>query len=150
MKRLRIILWPLILLGAALAGVAWTGLLPRGTPFDYFSPEARFVRQWRSDLRSCSDPDSAKTLLKRNKEGGEAVTMSDGSWVAVVMEHSCCTGAGFNATLYVVSTGETYLDSESCYCGWLPLGEEIYGYPKTSVHDFIAAVKSSGKKTTRL
>src|SRR5690349_16023269 len=116
MKRVCIMLLPLILLSAVLAGVAWTGLLPRGTPFDYFSPAARFVRQWRSDLRGCSNLHSAKALLQRNKEGGEAVTMADGSWVAVVMEHDCCTGAGFNATLYVASTGETYLDPESCYC----------------------------------
>lgn len=76
--------------------------------------------------------------------------MPDGSWVAVVMEHSCCTGAGFDATLYVASTGEAYLDSESCYCGWMPLGGELAGYPKTSIADFMAAVKASGKKTTRL
>lgn len=78
------------------------------------------------------------------------VTMSDGSWVAVVMEHHCCTGAGFDATLYVTSTGETHLDSESCYCGWLPLGDEIYEYPKTSSAAFLASVRSSGKQLTRL
>ena len=150
MKIFRTILVPPILLCAALIGVAWIGLLPRGTPFDYFSPEARFVRRWHSDLRACSDPTSAQVLLKRNKEGGEAVMMADGSWLAIVMEHSCCTGAGFNATLYVASTGETYLDPESCYCGWTPLGDEIYGYPMNSIADFLAAVRSSGKRITRL
>ena len=84
MKRFRYILLPLILSGAALAGMAWIGILPRGTPLDYISPGARFVRGWHSDLRTCTDPASAQALLNRNKEGGEAVTMTDGSWVAIV------------------------------------------------------------------
>ncbi|RYD31091.1 MAG: hypothetical protein EOP86_18635 [Verrucomicrobiaceae bacterium] len=140
----------LTLLCAALVGVAWTGLLPRGTFLDGLSPQARFVRHWHSGLSHCADSAAAEALLKHNKEGGEVAMMADGSWVSVVMEHSCCTGAGFNATLYVASTGEAVLDPESCYCGWMPLGEEIYNHPKTSVSDFLAAVGTDGKKIIRL
>ena len=128
---------------AVLAAVAWTGLLPRGTPLDFFAPETRFVSRWRSELRFCPAPAAAELILKDNKEGGEVVRMADGSWVAVVMEHACCTGAGFNATLYVSSTGEAWLDSATCYCGWMPLGDELAGYPATGVADFIAAVNAS-------
>jgi hypothetical protein len=150
MRRFRTVFWILALVASAIAGTAWIGLLPRGSPFDYFSPEARFVRRWHSDLRDCADASSAQSLLNKNKEGGEAITMSDGSWVAVVMEHHCCTGAGFDATLYVTSSGEAYLDSDTCYCGWMPLGDEIYTCPKTRVADFLAAVRASGKRLTRL
>ena len=150
MKRFLIILVPLLLLAAAVIGAARIGLLPQGTPLDYFSPQASFVRRWHSELRGCRDALSAQASLKNNKEGGEAVMVADGSWTAIVMEHDCCTGAGFNATLYVTSAGEAYLDAESCYCGWLPLGEEIYEYPKISVAGFLAAVRASGKPLTRL
>ncbi len=138
------------LLATAVAGLAWFGLLPGGSPFDYFSPDARFVRRWHSGLLGCGDASSAQSLLKKNKEGGEVIKMSDGSWVAVVMEHKCCTGAGFDATLYVTSTGEAYLDSDTCYCGWMPLGDEICTCPKTRVADYLAAVRASGKRLTRL
>lgn len=135
---------------AALIGAAWIGLLPQGIPFDCISPGARYVRSWHSDLRDCVDASSAQVLLARNKEGGEVVVMGDGTWVAVVMEHECCTGAGFNATLYVASTGEAYVDLDSCYCGWMPLGDELRAYPKTSVGAFLAAVRSRGKRLDRL
>ena len=150
MKKLRPIFALLILLCTALVGVAWIGFLPRGTPLDYFSPQARFIRHWQSDLSRCSGPSAAQSMLYRNKEGGEAVRMLDGSWVAVVMEHSCCTGAGFDATLYVASTGGTFLDLDSSYCGWMPLGDEIHNYPKTGISEFLTAVKAGGKKIIQL
>ncbi len=150
MKRLFSITGVIALLCATLLGVAWFGLLPEGTPFDNFSPKSRFIRSWRGALLNCPNAAAATTALRSNKEGGEAVMMADGSWVAVVMEHACCTGAGFDATLYVTSTGEVYLDPESRYCGWLPLGGEIYAYPKRDIAEFLSAVSSSGKPLTRL
>lgn len=150
MRKRRSIPARLTLVCAAVVGVAWMGLWPRGTPLDYFSPQSRFVRHWYSGLSRCADPSAAQALVKDNKEGGEVVRMADGPWVSVVMEHSCCTGAGFNATLYIASTGGAFPDPESCYCSWMPLGEELYSHPKTSISDFLAAVRADGRRITRL
>lgn len=117
---------------------------------DHFSPESSFVRSWHSSLRFCSDSTAPTSIAAGDKEGGDVFVLHDGSWVAVVMEHPCCTGAGFNATVYVTSTGAAYLDPSSCYCGWLPRGEELAGHPKDSQKAFFAAVRGSGKTLRRL
>lgn len=150
MKRLIWIGLPLALLLAILTGIAKFGLVPRGTPLDYFAPESAFVREWRAALESSQSPDDALTKLGKNKEGGEVVRMADGTWVAVVMEHECCTGAGFNATLYVTSKGKSYLDADTCYCGFFLLGRELQGHDNSSIDAFLTAVRASGKPLAEL
>ena len=131
-------------------GAASLGIVPRGTPLDFFSPESTFIRRWHSALQSCSNLADAKRMAARNKEGGDVVVLNDGSWVAVAMEHAWCTGAGFNATIYVISSGAAYLDPSTCYCGWFPLGYELAGHSKDSQDAFFSAVRASGKTLTQL
>jgi hypothetical protein len=141
---------PLCLLLAALIELAKIGILPTGTPFDYFRPEACYAREWRDKLQAAKSAESALSAVQENIEGGELVRLSDGTWVAVVMEHACCTGAGFNATLYVTSAGRAYLDSDSCYCGFTELGEELSASDKKSIEAFLTSIKSGGKHITEL
>lgn len=137
-----------VALVAATLGAGWIGLLP--WPLNYFSPESRFIRYWRQTLEKCPDASSADRALSANKEGGDVVHLADGTWVAVVMEHECCTGAGFNATLYVTSTKEAYLDSRTGYCGFFPLREELLSAEKRSIPDFLNSRKGEGKQLSRL
>ena len=101
-------------------------------------------------LQGCPDARSAQTALRKNKEGGTVVMMDDGTWVAVVMEHACCTGAGFNATLYRTSRGALYLDSDSSYCGFFPLREELLTHACPNTAAFLESVKSGGKNLVPL
>lgn len=150
MKRLIPIILPLILLLGIAIAAARLGLLPRGTPLDFFTAEATFIRSWKRTLISSPDAETAENKLKANKEGGAVVRMEDGTWVAVVMEHHCCTGAGFDATLYVTSEGETWLDSDTCYCGWESLEWDMAEYSKKDIRSFLADVCSANKKLSKL
>lgn len=149
MKRFLKICLPICLVLALLIGIARLGFMPRGTPLDYFSPELAFIREWQTKLESCKTHESATLILQDNKEGGKVIFLSDGTWIAVVMEHACCTGAGFNATLYVTSEGDTYLDSDTCYCGFMPLAEELMTHDKKSIDSFFVSIRSSGKHITK-
>ena len=75
---------------------------------------------------------------------------ADGSWVSVVMEHACCTGAGFDATLYVTSSGEAYLDTTTRYCGAFDLADSLHVLPRTDSASLISSLASSGKRLIRL
>jgi hypothetical protein len=145
MKLAGSILLSVSLLLALAIGAVRLGLFPEGTPLDYFSPQSTFVRKWEKELLNCHNIKTAEAMLKLNKEGGQVVTMKDGSWVSIVMEHSCCTGAGFNATLYITSAGGSYLETDSCYCSFSDLRDEIYGYSQESTATFLEAVRSNRK-----
>lgn len=136
----------LLLCGMALLlAAAWFGM-----PLDCFAPQSRFIRHWTHTLRGSGSAAAATEAIQRNKEGGKMVHLADGSWVAVVMEHHCCTGAGFDATLYVASDGQAWLDSETCYCGFLPLDGELHEYSRQSIPAFLASVRANGKPLIRL
>lgn len=147
MKRLAIIGIPILLLCVVtLVGAAKVGILPQGTPFDFLSPASSFVRSWESRITSSDNPDTIESFVSKNKEGGWVVRTHDGGWVSIVMEHDCCTGAGFNATLYVTSGGDSFLDMKTCYCGSRPLAEEISRYSRASPKAFLADVRVGGKQ----
>ncbi len=147
MKRLAIIGIPIALLCVAMfVGAAKIGMLPQGTPFDFLSPASSFVRSWESQIASSDDPDAIESFVSKNKEGGWVIRTDDGGWVSVVMEHECCTGAGFNATLYVTSAGDSFLDTKTCYCGSMPLAEAISSYSRASPDAFLADVRAGGKQ----
>lgn len=125
-------------------GAARYGLLPRGTWLDYFAQEVDFVRGWVEVLRGCADADAAEAAVKGNKEGGMVLRMADGSWVAVVMEHKCCTGAGFNATVYVMSDGRAFVDEDTCYCGRTDLDWSLEVYELRDGESFLEQVRERG------
>lgn len=138
------------LLATLIIGLAMLGKIPRGTPMDTLAPEAHFVQQWKTQLESATNPEAAAAIVRQNKEGGKVVHLNDGTWIAVVMEHECCTGAGYNATLYVTSSGESYLDVETCYCAFMELDGEIDHHSHASIAAFLDDIRSSGKMITRL
>ncbi len=146
LKRVSGILLFMGILSMGAIGTAKTGILPEGTFLDYFTPKSVFIRTWKDRLLECHDQTAADKAVRGNKEGGTVVVMKDGSWVALVMEHACCTGAGFNATLYVTSKGEAYLDAESCYCGFSPLTWELEELPVGTTSEFLTALRTNGKK----
>ena len=73
MKRYLRIGIPICVLLTLLIGIAKIGLMPRGTLLDYFAPEAAFIQEWRTQLETSENPESASSALKKNKEGGEVV-----------------------------------------------------------------------------
>lgn len=150
MKCLALIIASLIAIGAALVGLARMGILPEQGPLAALSPRAQFVRSWTKTLRRSPDAAAAGLALQGNREGGQVIPMADGSWVAVVMEHACCTGAGFNATLFVTSAREAYLDDQTGSCTWEVLASDLQTYPIQSAAEFLAAARSQGKPLERL
>ena len=63
-------------------------------------------------------------------------TFDTGEWVAVAMEHSCCSGAGFNASIFFDSNGSTFVDTTYSFCGVEGMGEELHRVETSNLAGF--------------
>ena len=62
-----------------------------------------------------------KHAFSQMEKGGDSVpmitlAMDDGGSAKVILEHACCSGAGFNAVAVRTSDGEEYTSKKN-YCG---------------------------------
>jgi hypothetical protein len=60
----------------------------------------------------------ARTGRKNNRGNNHTITLAfeDGGSASVILEHSCCTGAGFDAVAIRTSDGQEYVADKN-YCG---------------------------------
>lgn len=61
-----------------------------------------------------------------------------GEWVAIAMEHACCTGAGFNAVVVYDSHGKIRTNTERCFCGYEELGSFVSKIHASTLAEFDA------------
>ena len=82
-----------------------------------------FIEHWSERFRTVDTLGSARRL-----EQSEPVivrTLASGEWWIATCEHSCCSGAGFDATVIRDSTGAIYADTTHTFCGIEGLGGEL-------------------------
>ena len=77
----------------------------------------RFYKDARQILQPLNG--TYKNVIKgRSKDSLPLIIPLDsGEWYAVVLEHSCCSGAGFDAVMIKDSKGTIYT-AEKNYCGY--------------------------------
>ena len=85
-----------------------------------------FVAHWAKLFQDC--PDIASIQALPTKERPDCIfirAFTNGQWVAVRMEHSCCSGAGFDASVFVDSTRTIRYDTTHTFCGNETLSAEL-------------------------
>jgi len=88
-----------------------------------YRPQA-FIHQWAGRFRTVNSLDAARQLA----ESDHCVllrVLPSGEWFVATCEHSCCSGAGFDATVIRDSTGAIYADTTHTFCGIEGLGGEL-------------------------
>ena len=96
----------------ALCAIVVVGLV---TPHLAFIHQPRFVRHWSQQFRGIDSLDAAKSFEESERVFVRA--FSSGEWLIATCEHSCCSGAGFDATVIRDSTGTIYTDTTHTFCG---------------------------------
>src|SRR5436309_133640 len=100
-KKNPMMLWFIIAAAILLAGVV---VVP-----DILSPErraSRWVSHWSEQFHRCHSLRDIHSLPKSERPDLIITkTFSDGAWVAVVSEHDCTDGAGFDAAVFYDSRG---------------------------------------------
>ena len=99
-----------------------------------------FIQHWSERFRTVDSLDTAKRL-----EQSEPVivrSLPSGEWFIATCEHSCCSGAGFDATVIRDSTGAIYADTTHTFCGIEGLGGELSEHlaPATSLAAFYSGL----------
>lgn len=64
-----------------------------------------------------------------------------GEWIAARTEYSCTDGAGFDATVFLDSSGSIHYQTGYNFCGYEGLCGELNGIPATSLPQFYAGLK---------
>lgn len=86
-------------------------------------PQA-FIKQWNTDFRKLDGLGSARQMVQSEPWVVLRVFPS-GEWLVATCEHSCCSGAGFDATVIRDSTGAIYADTTHTFCGSEGLAAEL-------------------------
>ncbi len=82
-----------------------------------------FIQHWSERFRTVDSLDTAKRF--EQSESVVVRTLPSGEWLIATCEHSCCSGAGFDATVIRDSTGAIYADTTHTFCGIEGLGGEL-------------------------
>src|SRR5438105_3117562 len=90
---------------------------------------SHFVSVQSERLRKCHALPEAQRVAQFTR------SFSDGSWVAAISEHSCSSGAGFDATVFYDSTGIVRVDRSHHFCGLEGLQSELRGVTAISLAD---------------
>lgn len=75
-----------------------------------------FIATWESRFGRCGSLREIRSLPE-----AELIYVREfptGEWVAARSEHSCCSGAGFDATVFYDSAGAVRRDTSCSFCGY--------------------------------
>ena len=130
-KRRIVVLLVLSLIAATAFGGYW----------HYAHRPQAFIHQWSERFRTLDSLDAARQLVQAEPWVVLRVLPS-GEWFVTTCEHSCCSGAGYDATVIRDSTGAIYADTTHSFCGIEGLGEELgeQRIPATSLPAFYSAL----------
>lgn len=111
--------------------------LPRQLTFIH---RPRFINHWSERFRGIESLDTAKQMDQ--KEPVFIRTFPSGEWIIATCEHSCCSGAGFDATVIRDSAGTIYTDTTHTFCGIEGMSSTLseYGTPATSLTSFYSGL----------
>jgi hypothetical protein len=106
---------------------------------------AEFVEHWARLFEDCSDLEAVESL--RGRESPELLYVSkfaNGEWIAVRMEYACGDGAGFDASVFVDSTGKICFDTSHHFCGYEALEAELGGINAANLAELYSGLSSLG------
>lgn len=134
--------FPLLVAAAALFGVG--AALAQTNPA---MARRAFIRTWTSRFRACHNlsdvrrlPDADFLCIR---------TFPTGEWVAVSSEHSCCSGAGFDATIFYDSRSQLQVDTTYSFCGYEGLVGALPGNDVGSLARFYDNLRSFNLRLVR-
>jgi len=102
-------------------------------------PQA-FIQQWSERFRAVNSLEEAKRF--QESEPVYLRTFPSGEWLIATCEHSCCSGAGFDATVIRDSTGAIYADATHCFCGIEEMSSEFERVPAGTLAAFYPGLQS--------
>lgn len=93
-----------------------------------------FVERWSKQFKMAGNLKAVKALPQAKLIYIQ--TFKNGEWVAATCEHACCSGAGYNATVFYDSQRKIYYDTTYSFCGLEGLGGELGKAKATSLQTF--------------
>ncbi len=127
-------LLPIAVVGAVIAFAVGNRLMP-----DHRA-EA-FVAHWVGQFQNCPDVAGISALPPAERPDCIYIRQfTNGQWVAVRSEHSCCSGAGFDASVFLDSTRTIRYDTTYSFCGYEGLCGELGAVQATDLAGFYAAL----------
>lgn len=103
--------------------------------FCFLSPSIyreQFITESIAEMRRFTDPMQVPEAYTRR--------FADGSSIAVFMEHACCSGRGYNATVIYDSEGHIFVNTDRSFCGFEGLSHDMSSVPAESLPDFYAHI----------
>lgn len=103
------------------------------------SPAVTFVADSARDFQRLGSLKAMKNLPIEKRPYTR--TFANGEWIAVQMEYSCCSGAGFNATVIYDSKGHLSFDTTRTFCGYEEMSSDLSSVKAGSLKDFYRNVR---------
>jgi hypothetical protein len=91
--------------------------------YNYIQRPRVFIQHWSERFRAINSLDEAKQI--EQSEPVYVRRLPSGEWFIATCEHSCCSGAGFDATIIRDSTGAIYADTTHTFCGIEGMSSEL-------------------------
>ena len=135
MKTLSKALLGVLVLSALLAVSGWWLMRPR-----------LFVKRWVKEFAKCHMIEDVRCLPQ--SELIFVREFSDKTWCAARSEHSCATGAGFNATVFCDSQGRIYFNYDHHFCGYEGLAGELSRIAAQNADGFRAMIGNVTTEST--
>ena len=95
--------------------------------------QTAFVSKWSQRLQHI---DSPSKIPENYKNDLYALNFSNGEWIITAMDHSCCSGSGFDATVIRDSRGKVAYDVSHTFCGFEGMSSELGHLKATSLDEF--------------
>ena len=95
---------------------------------------SRFIHSKGALLKNCESYADAQRVAQFARK------FSDGTWVAVISEHACSSGAGFDATIFYDSSGIMRVDKTHHFCGTEGLENELSRVTASTLREFYAGL----------
>ena len=105
----------------------------------YIGRPERFVHEWSTRFKAVQTLQEAKRLDET--EPVFVHTFASGEWFVATCEHSCCSGAGFDATVIRDSTGAIFADTSHTFCGIEGMASDLRDAAGDSLPEFYSHLK---------
>ncbi len=99
----------------------------------------QFIRESIAEMRRYNDPLQVPGVVYKRR-------FADGSAIAICMEHACCSGRGYNATVIYDSEGKVFVNTERIFCGYEELSYDMSAVPAKSLAEFYTGLRDMSLK----
>lgn len=101
----------------------------------------RTIAKWSEEFRNCRNLENVEKLATKGGNPVYILKFTNGEWVAARMEHACCSGAGYNATVFFDSHGKIYADKTYSFCGYEELESKCNRLATNNLAEFYKQFK---------